>query len=300
VKKLSDELNLYTKLNGPGLIYAVLRNGLIEEMNSGGYADIQHQTLITPNTVFNIASNSKAFTAASLLLLARNSTLRYDDPVTKFIPDLPEYARVIQIKHLIFHTSGLPHYVPLFNSPNPVTNKEVIQFLSSACGLHFPTGSAISYNNTGYVLLAEVVQRLSGYDFANFIKKFIFDPLGMQSSWVLSLNAGLQSKDRAVGYDPWPGFERNDFNNADYVYGDGGFMVNMIDFIKWLSALLKPGFFPRRRFNRYFRLGGMKMETRGNIRLNPNLFLLKTCITILQIVSLIYQLTMALDGFWAL
>ncbi len=255
MKKVSDEIDLYTKLNGPGLIYAVLRNGLIEEMNSGGYADIQNRTLITPNTVFNIASNSKAFTAASIVLLARHTTLRYDDPVAKYIPELPEYARMIQIKDLIFHTSGLPHYVPLFNSPNPVTNMEVLQFLSSASGLHFRPGTAIAYSNTGYVLLAEVVQRVSEDTFPSYIKRHIFDRLDMQSSWVLDVNASSQSKTKAIGYDPWPGFQRNDFNNADYVHGDGGFMVNMMDFIKWLSALHKPGFFSVEEIQQIFSPG---------------------------------------------
>lgn len=272
MQKLSDELDLYTKLNGPGLVYAVLRDGLIEEMNSGGYADIQNHSLITPHSAFNIASNSKAFTAASLLLLARNGTFQYDDLVTKFIPELPEYARMIQIKHLLFHASGLPHYVPLFNSPNPVTNKDVIQFLSSASELHFPPGSSIAYNNTGYVLLAEIIQRLSGDEFPNVIKKIIFDPLGMQSSWVLGLNTSPQSKDRAVGYDPWPGFQRNDFNNADYIYGDGGFMVNMVDFIKWLLALYKPGFFSAKEIQEIFSPGRDKNGNAWEYQAEPESF----------------------------
>jgi CubicO group peptidase (beta-lactamase class C family) len=272
VKNLSDELDLYTQLNGPGLIYTVLRDGLVEEMNSGGYADIQNQSLITPNSVFNIASNSKSFTAASILLLARNGTIRYDDLVTKFIPELPEYARKIQIKHLIFHASGLPHYTHLFNSPNPVTNKDVIQFLLSASKLEFPPGSSISYNNTGYVLLAEVVQRLSGEEFPKFIKKNIFDPLDMQSSWVQGLSISPQSNDRAIGYDPWPAFQRNDFNNADYVYGDGGFMINMTDFIKWLSALHKPGFFSLQEIEEMFSPGRDKNGHAWEYQAEPESF----------------------------
>lgn len=194
MQKISHELSLYTKLNGPGLVYAVLRNGQIEEMNSGGYADIQNRKLITAKTVFNIASNSKAFTAASLLLLARNGKIRFDTPVSHVVPELPEYARTIQMKHLVFHASGLPHYVPLLHSPDPVTNKEVIEFIARAPGLSFPPGSAIEYSNTGYVLLSEVIQRLSGDEFPNFIRKHFFEPLHMQSSWVLGLNSSPLSQ----------------------------------------------------------------------------------------------------------
>jgi CubicO group peptidase (beta-lactamase class C family) len=255
LSNLTDRTDLYTELQGPGLCFAVVNDGQIVEMKSGGYANIEKKIPIDANTVFNIASNSKAFTAAAILLLERQKLCDLNESLSKYLPELPAFASAVKVKHLIHHTSGLPHYVPLYYSSTPVTNREVMNFLCQVKNLAFPAGARIEYCNTGYVLLAEILQRVTGREFPEIIHDYIFKPLAMTQSWVVNLARGHSEDNRALGYDAWPVFAKNDRSVVDYVFGDGGFMTSMNDYIKWVRALSKPGFFSAEELRRLFSPG---------------------------------------------
>ena len=134
-------------------------------------ADLDHNVTITTATVFHVASMSKQFTAASILLLAQQGKLSLDDDVRKYIPELPDFGSVITIRHLIYHTSGLRDQWSLLQlagwrySLDLITDDDVMSVLTRQKDLNFKPGEKHVYCNTGYTLLAIIVKRVSGMSF---------------------------------------------------------------------------------------------------------------------------------------
>ncbi|HET6206686.1 MAG TPA: serine hydrolase domain-containing protein, partial [Terracidiphilus sp.] len=153
-----------------------------------GYADLEHDVRITPDTVFEAGSVSKQFTAMAVLILARDGKLSLDDNVRKYIPELPEYQAPITIRHLLNHTSGLRDWGSLEaiagwpRTTRAYTHDHVLEILSRQKALNYTPGAEYSYTNSGYNLAAILVTRVSGKPFAQFCKEQIFQPLGMTST----------------------------------------------------------------------------------------------------------------------
>jgi CubicO group peptidase (beta-lactamase class C family) len=143
-----------------------------------------------PQTVFDVGSISKQFTAASILLLEKQGKLRLDDDVRKYIPELPDYSgagQKITILHLLNHTSGLRDYVSLFllagiHYGNVTTDDDALGIIVRQKGLNFSPGSDWKYTGSGYLLLSLVVKRVSGKTLKDFAAGNIFQPLGMMHS----------------------------------------------------------------------------------------------------------------------
>lgn len=250
-----SRLELYTSQQGPGLAYAVLRDGNAIESGAAGYADRTSVTLNGQSSLFNIASNSKQFTAMSIMLLELAGKISLEDPVRKFIPELPTYAENVKIKHLVYHTSGLPDYMSICSATGPVTNQSVIDFLKSASQVDFPAGTRHEYSNTGYVILSEVVQRASGTSFPDFVQNQIFNKLGMTSSRIVKIGDQRPYPNQASGYGEWPFFNLMNDVPCDYVFGDGGVYTSIEDYQKWLVALSKPGFLSEASLAKLFTAG---------------------------------------------
>src|SRR5688572_22819614 len=155
-----------------------------------GSADLEHDVPITPDTIFEAGSVSKQFTAAAVMLLARAGKLSLDDPVRKYIPELPDFGAPLTIRHMLHHTSGLRDWGSLAGlagwprGSRVHTHAHVLDILSHQRGLNFPPGTRWSYTNSGYNLAAMIVSRVSGKSLGEFTKVAIFDPLGMKdTSW---------------------------------------------------------------------------------------------------------------------
>jgi CubicO group peptidase (beta-lactamase class C family) len=152
-----------------------------------GMADLDHNVAITPSTVFHVASMSKQFTAAAILLLVQQGKLSLDDDVRKYIPELPDFGFTITIRNLIYHTSGLRDQWSLLElagwrySLDLITDDDIMSVLRMQKDLNFKPGEKHVYCNTGYTLLAIIVKRVSGMSFREFAAKNIFEPLGMKS-----------------------------------------------------------------------------------------------------------------------
>ncbi len=230
-----------SKPGSPGCAVGVYRDGKIIYAKGYGLANLEENVPITPETVFDIASVSKQFTAASILLLQKQGKLRLDDDVRKYIPELPDYAAhgagKITIRHLISHTSGLRDYVSLFtlagiNNDSVTTDNDALGIILRQKGLNFPPGSAWQYSNSGYFLLSLIVQRVSGKTLKDFAAEQIFQPLGMVHSQYRNDHTSLIPH-RALAYDRGEnGSYKLSVSYAETT-GDGMVHTSIEDLQKW-------------------------------------------------------------------
>lgn len=174
--------------DSPGCALAVIQKGRILYKRGYGMANLDHDVPITPSTRFHVASMSKQFTAAAIVLLTQQGKLSLDDPIRKYIPELPDWAAPITLRHLIHHTSGLRDQWGLLElagwrySHDWITNNDVLEMTLRQKELNFPPGERYAYSNTNYTLLAVVVERVSGQSLRQFTRAHMFDPLGMKDT----------------------------------------------------------------------------------------------------------------------
>ncbi|HET7695784.1 MAG TPA: serine hydrolase domain-containing protein [Vicinamibacterales bacterium] len=230
----------------PGCAVGVGRDGRVALARAYGMADLERDVPNTADTIFEAGSVSKQFTAAAVLLLARDGKLSLDDPVRKYVPELPDYGpdRTITIRHMLTHTSGLRDWgevAGLAGWPRGRrvhTHAHVLDIVSRQKGLNFAPGTNWSYSNTGYNLAAILVARVSGQSFAEFSRDRIFTPLGMtRTSWRDDYTRIVRN--RAIAYAPSPAGYREDmpFEN---VHGNGGLLTTVGDLLRWNENFASP------------------------------------------------------------
>ncbi|MFC5569579.1 serine hydrolase domain-containing protein [Lysobacter yangpyeongensis] len=223
----------------PGAAVLVLRDGAPLVRRGYGLADLEAGTPATPQTNYRLASVSKQFTAAAILLLAQDGRLRLDDKVRRWLPDLPPAAADITIEHLLTHTSGLVDYEDLMDPADTrqVHDADVLSLLAAQDRTYFPPGSGYRYSNSGYALLALIVERASGLRYADFLRERIFRPLGMDAT--VAYESGISEvAHRAYGYSFENGaWRRTDQSTTSAVLGDGGNYSSLDDLAKWDAAL---------------------------------------------------------------
>jgi len=228
----------YSKPGAPGCALAVYRDGKIVYAKGYGQANIEENVAITPQSVFDIGSTSKQFTAASILLLEKQGKLSVNDDVRKYIPELPDYGQKITILHLLNHTSGLRDYLALIelagiNVDSVTTDEDALQLVVRQKALNFAPGSDFLYSNTGFFLLSTIVKRVSGKTLREFATENIFQPLGMTHTQYRDDHTLLIPK-RALAYDPK---EHGDAFALNVSYfeqtGDGAVHTSVEDLLKW-------------------------------------------------------------------
>lgn len=240
VSRIDDLLNRYPWFNGNIM---VVKNHKVIYERSNGFANFQTRTPLTLESVFELASVSKQFTAIAILMLYERNLIDIDDPVSTYIPELP-YQNVT-IRHLLNHTSGLPNYMWVlennWESVRLPSNEEMIQVLvSHSPNVFFQPGRRYSYSNTGYALLASVVERVTGKSYSQFMRQHIFEPLGMSNTFtsVEVLDSIFVVPNLAYGHRPaWRGFLPTSPSVNDRVLGDKGIHSNLEDLYKWDQAL---------------------------------------------------------------
>jgi len=227
----------WDKPDSPGCALAIIQDSEIIYQRSYGCADLEHDIPITPMSVFDIASTSKQFTATCIAILARQGKLSLDDEAEKHIPELPGYAHPITIRHLIHHTSGIRDYLTLMELAgmryeNEYPDEEVLDLICRQKELNFEPGEEYLYSNTGYLLLGEIVKRVSGKTLRTFADEGIFAPLGMKKTHFHDDFTEIV-KDRAVGYSAKEdGGFRIDMSIFDVV-GDGCVYTTVEDLYLW-------------------------------------------------------------------
>jgi CubicO group peptidase (beta-lactamase class C family) len=228
----------------PGCAVGVGVDGKPVLQRAYGMADLEHDVPNAPDSIFEAGSVSKQFTAAAVLLLAKDGKLSIDDAVRKYVPELPDYGAPLTIRHMLTHTSGLRDWGSIEGiagwprTTRAYTHAHVLDIVSRQKALNFTPGTEWSYSNTGYNLAAIIVARVSGMTFAEFSSRRIFIPLGMtHTSWRDDFTRIV--KGRAIAYDFGPAGYRQEmpFEN---VHGNGGLLTTVGDLLKWNENFVRP------------------------------------------------------------
>lgn len=203
-KKVDSIFSEYDSLK-PGVAIAIVKDGKIDYKKGYGLANLEHNIPITSATKFHIASVSKQFTAFAIFLLNRQDKLSLEDDIRKYVPELPKYNKVIKIKHLLAHTSGIRDQWALltlagWQMEDIITSEQILKLLCLQKDLNFEVDSQFGYSNSGYTLLAEIVARITGVSFSEFTAKNIFTPLGMKNT-VFNSDVHTVIKNRATSYE---------------------------------------------------------------------------------------------------
>jgi len=223
----------------PGVAVIVVKDGKTVFRKGHGMANLELGVAIEPDMVFRIGSATKQFTAVAILMLAEQGKLSLDDSISKFLPDYPTHDYLITVKHLLTHTSGIksytsmPEWIPLWRKD--FTVQELIDFFKYQPMVSAP-GKRWAYNNSGYILLGAVIEKVTSQTYGQFIQQSIFEPLEMRQSYY---DDPLQVIPRRVaGYDKSP----NGFTNAAYIsmtqpYAAGALVSTVDDLALWDTAL---------------------------------------------------------------
>ena len=265
--------------DSPGFVLSIEKNGRPLYRNAAGLARISTSTAshadITPDiaagsqaldstTNFRMASVTKQFTAMGILLLEKAGTLSVNDPIGHWLPELPAHVgSQVRIRHLLTHTSGILDYEDLIPSSQTtqVLDADVLRLLSTHDATLFPPGSRFRYSNSGFCLLALIIERASHQSYTQFIKTRIFQPLHMDSSIVYEPGARIPR--RAMGYarDSTGHIIPNDQSITSATKGDGGVYTSLTDYAKWTRALQQ---------NELIHLPAILKKLRFPITGNPN------------------------------
>jgi CubicO group peptidase (beta-lactamase class C family) len=236
VDKLFADFN---QSNSPGASVMVIRDGKILFAKGYGMANTEKKIRCDTNTNFRLASVSKQFTAMAVMILAERKTLSLDERLTDFFPEFPAYGKQITVRHLLTHTSGLLDYEDLIppGTTLPVLDQDVLRLMLQQDKTDFQPGSQYRYSNTGFALLAMIVEARSGQTFATFLRENIFTPLGMNNT--LAYEQGISTvRIRAMGHTLGTnGVEQTDQSITSAVLGDGGIYSSVNDLVKWDRAL---------------------------------------------------------------
>jgi len=241
----------------PGASVVISKNDSVIYQKGFGLADLETKTLIEPKTNFRLASITKQFTALSILLLENDGKLSLDDKLTKFFPDLLEYGEKITIKNILQHTSGLLDYENYIDETETeqLKDQDVLNILMKQDSTYFESGTKHQYSNSGYAVLALIVEKLSGLSFAEFLSSRIFQPLKMNNT--LAYENGISEvPNRSYGYAKKDsGFEFSDQSLTSAILGDGGIYSSTEDLLKWDNEVNSPTLLPKEKFNRLFEKG---------------------------------------------
>ena len=236
--KLVDELfQGWEGKNSPGFAVSVGVDGEVIFAKGYGSANLEYDIPIVPSTIFNIASVSKQFTAFAILLLEQAGKLSLDDEIHQYVPELPDFGFPIKIEHLIHHTSGLRDHWELvalsgWGLDDVMTQERLRKITMRQRALNFQPASKYSYSNPGYLILGEIIKKLSGGTFPEFMENNIFKPLKMNNTYSLD-EYDVIVKNRAYSYkkDGENGFKNMPCNSS--AVGPGNLLTTVEDLAKW-------------------------------------------------------------------
>jgi CubicO group peptidase (beta-lactamase class C family) len=236
--KVNKLFAAWDKPDSPGASLIVVRDGAALYKHGYGIANLEYDIPITPSTVFHVASVSKEFTAFAIVLLANQGKLSLDDDVHKYLPELPDYGKKITIRHLIHHTSGLRDQWELlamagWRLDDVITKPHILKVVSHQKELNFDPGDQHLYSNTGYTLLAVIVERVTGQSFRQYTQENIFKPLGMTNTHFHD-DHEMIVKNRAYSYDSQAGggYKLSALNYANV--GATSLFTTVEDLAKWM------------------------------------------------------------------
>lgn len=220
----------------PGVSLAVIKNGELVLARGYGFANVEHQVRVKPETIFQSGSVGKQFTATAVMMLVEEGKLSLDDKITKYFPDVPEAWRNITIRHMLTHTSGLGDYPPDIDMRRDYTEDDLVQRIKGV-PLAFQPGEKWSYSNLAYVMLGVLIHKVSGKFYGDFLQERVFKPLDMSTARIIS-EADIVPN-RAAGYRLVKGELKNQnwVSPALNTTADGALYLTVYDMAKWDAAL---------------------------------------------------------------
>ena len=242
-EQIDSLLRTIYKPDAPGISIAILKDEALVFKNSYGLANLETRTKLDSKTSFNIGSITKQFTAFSILQLIAGKKLSLDDHISRFFPALNiKVAEAITVKELLTHSSGIIDHYELTNTKNMkhAHMNDVLAAIQNADSTYFVPGSFFRYSNTAYCLLGLIIEKMSGMNYAEYLKRNIFMPLGMKQTVVWTEREEI--KNEASGYEfdsttksfKKSGSDENIFFSTE---GDGGIYTSIEDYLKWFTAL---------------------------------------------------------------
>ena len=220
----------------PGVSVAVIKGGQIILAKGYGFANVEHQVLVKPDTIFQSGSVGKQFTATAVMMLVEAGKIGLDDKISKYLTDAPESWKDITVRHLLSHTAGTTDYPRDFDFRRDYTEDELLK-RAGAIPLAFQPGDKWSYSNLGYVMLGILIHKVSGKFYGDFLQERIFKPLGMNTARIIS-EADIVMN-RAGGYR----LVKGELKNQEWVSpslnttADGALYLTALDMAKWDAAL---------------------------------------------------------------
>jgi CubicO group peptidase (beta-lactamase class C family) len=240
----------------PGGVVGVIFNHQVVFKKAYGLMSLEYNLPNTETTTFNLASVSKQFTAYAILLLEQEGKLKLDDDVHQYLSWLPDYGQKITLRHLLHHTSGIPpsDNLKLFagiSLETPWTTEDEIDLMKRYSKLNFTPNDEHLYSNAGYFLLAQVVEKVSGQPFGEFMKGRIFEPLGMKNSFIYD-TPGKVMENKASFYKKTDKGYKRMFPESDSYFGETNLYTSLNDMLLWCENLLDPKVGTREMNNRIF------------------------------------------------
>lgn len=242
-EKKADSLLAVWNKNTPGISVTVLKEGKIVYHKSKGLANLEYDIPVSDITPFHAASLSKQFTAFCILLLQEKGLVSLDDDIRKYIPELPMYPKTITLRHLATHTSGLREQWRLLEMggwrlDDVITKTQILSLVYRQQSLNFMPGEKFMYCNTGFTLLAEVVERVTGISFSKFTQDNIFTKLGMDHSFFYDDFEKLVKQRAYSYYKSGTQYKKSVLNYS--IVGPTSLFTTAVDLSKWASFLNAP------------------------------------------------------------
>jgi CubicO group peptidase (beta-lactamase class C family) len=226
------------QLRLPGLALAIVRDGKAETIRTYGKASLELDVPVTPDTVFELGSLTKQFTASAVMMLVEDGKLRLDDSIATHLPKVPDEWRGITIRHLLTHSSGLREYlgIPgLADEAHALGHREMTALFAARIAQEFPPGDTWAYSNTGYLLLGDIIERASSQSYWEFLRARIFLPAGMQATRSSEPRAVIRNRAKGYGWNG-RGFESRPALSEN-AYSAGSITSTIADMASWAIAL---------------------------------------------------------------
>jgi len=240
----------------PGAALMVIEDGRPVIKKGYGMANLAAREPVTSQTDFRLASVTKQFTAMCILQLVENGDLTLDTSLTDVFPGFPDYGKTITIRHLLQHTSGLQDYEELMaeDFDHQITDAEVLALMTTVDSAYFAAGEKYQYSNTGYAVLTQVLEKVTGQPFRDYLQQHVFGPAGMTGT-LAYVNGVNEVPHRAYGYtiEDDGAVVETDQSSTSAVLGDGGIYSNLDDFFRWDQALYTDKLLSRPYMELYFR-----------------------------------------------
>lgn len=237
-----DSVFRWASASTPGCAVGVARGGRTILERAYGMANLEYDVPITPASIFEAGSVSKQFTAAAVALLALDGKLSLDDPISRYLPELPEYEAPVTIRQMLNHTSGFRDWGSVAamggwpRGTRAYTNAHALEIAARQRALNHPPGAEYIYSNTNYNLSAVLVERVSGMSFAEFTRTRLFEPVGMaHTSWRDDHSRIV--KGRTTAYSPAGEGRFRQEMPFEHVHGNGGLLTTVADLLRWNEAL---------------------------------------------------------------